>query len=105
MAKDMCHDGGFQGNFTNHSPRATSATTLFDAGVSEAIIQKRSRHKSMSVVRKYERITLEQDLATSNILGKAGEAFASTSGAHEDNFDPESAFSEEDFKTLEDIIC
>ena len=40
MVKDMCRDGGFQGNFTNHSLMATGATTLFDAGVPEVIIQK-----------------------------------------------------------------
>ena len=32
--------------YTNHSLRATGATTLFDAGVLEAIIQKRSGHRS-----------------------------------------------------------
>lgn len=70
MVKDICHDGGFQGNSTNHSLGATCATTYFETGVPEAIIQKRSRHKSTLALRKYERISPEQDLAVSQDTAK-----------------------------------
>ena len=47
LLKKMCQEAKFVGNFTNHSLRATGATTLFDAGVPEAIRQKRTGHKSI----------------------------------------------------------
>ena len=100
MVKDMCHNGGFQGNFTNHSLRATGATTLFDAGVPEAIIQKRSGHKSTAALRMYERITPEQELAVSKIL-QSQEKLAYTS-AKKDDFD---RFSTKDLKLFDDIYC
>ena len=46
MVKDMMEEAGIPSNFTNHSLRATGTTTLFDAGVPEALIQKRSVHKT-----------------------------------------------------------
>ena len=103
MVKDMCRDGGFQGNFTNHSLRATGATTLFDAGVSETIIQKGSGHKSTAALRMYERITPEQELAVSKIL-QSREKPAYTS-AKKDDFDPDSSFSTENLKIFDDIYC
>ena len=45
---------------TNHSLRATGATVLFDARVPEAVIQKRTRHKSLDALCSYERVTLDQ---------------------------------------------
>ena len=57
LLKKMCQEAKFTGNFTNHSLRATGATTLFDAGVPEAIIQKRTGHKSLDGLRVYERVT------------------------------------------------
>ena len=58
-------DAKIPGNFTNHSLRATGTTTLFDAGVPEALIQKRSGHRSSKALRVYERVTPEQNLAVS----------------------------------------
>ena len=51
LLKAMCADAGVEGNFTNHSLRATGATVLFDAGVPEAVIQKRTGHKSLDSLR------------------------------------------------------
>ena len=42
IVKDMMEEAKIPGNFTNHSLRATGTTTLFNAGVPEALIQKRS---------------------------------------------------------------
>ena len=91
IVKDMCRDSGFQGNFTNHSLRATGATTLFDAGVPEAIIQKRSGHKSTAALRMYERITSEQELAVSNIL--QSQEKLTYGSAKEEDFDADASFS------------
>ena len=60
MVKDMMEEAKIPGNFTNDSLRATGTTTLFDAGVPEALIQKRSGHKSSKALQLYERITPEQ---------------------------------------------
>ena len=48
--------------------RATGATALFDAGVPEAVIQKRTGHKSVDVLRAYERVTIEQEKSVAKIL-------------------------------------
>ena len=40
MVKEMFQRANIEGNFTNHSLRATCATQLFDAGVPEASRQK-----------------------------------------------------------------
>ena len=57
LLKKMCKDAHMEGNFTNHSLRAIEATLLFDAGVPEMIIQKRTGHKSLDALRTYERVT------------------------------------------------
>ena len=35
-------EAGISGHFTNHSPRATSATRMFDAGLYEQLIMSRT---------------------------------------------------------------
>lgn len=68
MVKDMFRDVRIEGRFTNHSLRVTGATALFNAGVSEAVIQKRTGHKSISALRQYERVTTTQNQLVANIL-------------------------------------
>ena len=58
MLKVMCQEANVEGNFTNHSLRATGATALFDAGVPESLIQKRTGHRSLDALCTYERVTL-----------------------------------------------
>ena len=66
----MCKEANtIPGNFTNHSLRATGTTALFDAGVQESVIQKRTGHRSLDALRCYERDTPRQQLAVSQILG------------------------------------
>ena len=45
MVKDMCSQVQIEGKKTNHSLRASGITTLFQAGVSEKVIQDRSGHR------------------------------------------------------------
>ena len=71
MLKMMCQEAGVEGNFTNHSLRATGTTTLFDAGVPESIIQKRTGHRSLDALRTYERVTPSQELAVAKVLAPA----------------------------------
>ena len=51
-----------------HSLRATGASALLNAGVQEAVIQKRTGHKSMEALRLYERVSDEQQVAVLEIL-------------------------------------
>ena len=48
---------------TNHSLRATGATTLFQNKVPEKIIQKTTGHRSLEALRKYEHTLTEQHQA------------------------------------------
>ena len=58
VVENMMADASINGKkYTNHSLCATGATSLFDAGIPEAIIQKRSGHHSTKALRMYERVT------------------------------------------------
>ena len=52
----MCSFAGIEGDFKNHSLRATSATQMFDMGVPEKVILERTGHKSLGALCTYERI-------------------------------------------------
>ena len=85
--------------------RATGTTTLFDAGVPEALLQKRSGHKSSKALRVYERITPEQNLAVSKILHSETkisykEAKAASS-SNQQSFNPDLSYSAEDLEFFE----
>ena len=67
MTKEMCEEAGLPPR-TNHSLRATGATTLFQANVPERIIQKTTGHRSLDSLRTYERISAEQHQAVSKVM-------------------------------------
>lgn len=68
MVRDMCQEAGVEGEKSNHSLRVAGTSSLFAAGVPEKLIQSRTGHVSLTALRKYERITDEQELAVSKIL-------------------------------------
>ena len=53
----VCSLAGIDGFKTNHSLRVTAATRLFQAGVDEQLIMKRTGHCSIDGVRTYKRAT------------------------------------------------
>ena len=59
LPKDVqkCWDGGKN----NHSLRVTASTTLFEAGVSEKVIQNATGHRSLKVLRIYGCVNKEQE--------------------------------------------
>ena len=57
-----------EGRFTIHSLRVTDTTALFDAGVSEVVIQKYTDHKSINALRQYECVTTMQNQLVTNVL-------------------------------------
>ena len=69
--KKMCKDAGLKGNFTNHSGRATAITRLYQAGVQEKKIMKRSGHQSVECVRAYQREDPQDNVEVSNILSSS----------------------------------
>ena len=66
-------EAGVEGNYTNHSLRATSATRLFDAGIDEQLIMSRAGHSSTSGVRSYKRVTERLQEMTSSVLNSGAE--------------------------------
>ena len=77
MVKDMCKDASVDGNFTNHSLRATGATVLFNGGAPEHLIQQRTGHKSLGALRLYERPSADQSVVFSNLLNLNSEGLYS----------------------------
>ena len=65
--EDMCREAGITEKKTNHSLRATGATTLFNAGVPEKLIREVTGHRS-NALQTYERPSLEQRQNVSKIL-------------------------------------
>ena len=53
----------------------TGASSLFSAGVPERVMQSRTGHSSIDALRKYERVTLSQELAVSKILSGQEDLF------------------------------
>ena len=75
IVKKMCNEAGFEGQFTNHSLRATAATRLYAAGIDEQLIAEKTGHRSSSV-RAYKRTSDEQQQQLSTILhGDRGNSF------------------------------
>ena len=68
MLQNMCDKGGVQGKKTNRSLRAYAATELFQAGVSEKVIQNRSGYRSLEGLRKYECISEQQKRNACRVL-------------------------------------
>ena len=66
-------EAGIQGKNTDHSLRATGATTMFNAQVPEKMI-KVTGHRSSTALAPYERPSLTQKQAVSKVLAE-GESF------------------------------
>ena len=60
----------------------TGASSLFQAGIPEKIIQERTGHRSIKALRMYERTTTSQHVAVSNILSSTTEVNLPQSTAH-----------------------
>ena len=76
MVATMCGMAGINGQKTNHSLRVAGASSLFDAGVPERIIQARTGHRSLESLRLYERVTEKQDMQVAKILTGESSSFS-----------------------------
>ena len=68
MVKSMCTEAKLQGGYTNHSLRASGATELFRHHAPEHVIQQFTGHRSVTALRQYEKVAVEQQKAACNIL-------------------------------------
>ena len=105
MVKQMFQEAKIEGNSINHSLHATA---LFDANVTEAIIQKRLGHLSTkALLRMYERMTPQQDLAVSKILhsDRKFTCKAATRCVSNGDIDYDSSFSHKNLQVFEEVDC
>ena len=82
--KEMCASAGLVGNFTNHSLRATAVSSMYDSGVSEKLIMKRSGHRSVEGVRSYQRENPTDKIKVSNVLASSSTTVASSESPSRD---------------------
>ena len=66
--KQICKEAGFDGKFTNHSLRATSASRMYQSNVPEQIIKEITGHRS-ECVRIYKRTSDDIRQNASNVIG------------------------------------
>ena len=55
IVKNLMKEAGFNGKYTNHSLRVTTATRLFNAHIPDQLIMNQTGHRSTSAVTKYKR--------------------------------------------------
>jgi len=68
MIKSMCQEANMDDHFTNHSLRASGASSLFQSEVPEKIIQGFTGHRSLNVLRQYEQVGTTQKQVANNCL-------------------------------------
>ena len=67
----MCQEAGISGNFSNHSLRAYGATSMFQAGVPEKLIQQHTSHRTIDAPQQYERTSEAQLVDIFNTLSNS----------------------------------
>ena len=68
MVKNMFKDAKIDGEYTNHSLRASGASEMFVSHVPEKVIQGFTGHRSLKALRQYEKVSTVQKQAANNIL-------------------------------------
>ena len=71
----MCDEAGIEEKKSNHSLRASGATAMFAANVPEKMIKEVTGHKSSKALAIYERPTVQQKQAVSNILVTSSKSY------------------------------
>ena len=82
MVKNMCKEAKIEGQFTDHSLRATGATELFRNNVPEKAIQEFTGHRSIKYLRQYEKPSMQQKMCASNILTRCDEEHSTNGTTH-----------------------
>lgn len=63
--KKLCKDAGIEGNYTNHSLRATTATRGLAKGIPDKFIMERTGHRDIRSLQKYQRPSIESKVQMS----------------------------------------
>ena len=80
----MCKDADLQGQFSNHSLRATTATRGLEKGISDKLIMERTGHRDIRSLQRYQRPDVSTKIEISKALncrseGSVGEREAESS--------------------------
>ena len=80
----MCKDADLQGQFSNHSLRATTATRGLEKGISDKLIMERTSHRDIRSLQRYQRPDVSTKIEISKALncrseGSVGEREAESS--------------------------
>lgn len=67
MVRNMCEQMGVKGK-TNHNLRATGSTQLFEANVSEKLLQERTGYQGIDALRMYEWTSVSQQKEVSSVI-------------------------------------
>ena len=59
VVKKLCHAAGIEGNFTNHSLRATTGTRGLAKGIPDKLIMERTGHRDVRSLQQYQRPSVE----------------------------------------------
>ena len=78
----MCKDAKIEGQFINHSLRATGATELFRNNVPEKVVQQFTEHWSIKYLRQYEKASMDQKMIVSNVLTRCEEECGTSGTTH-----------------------
>ena len=70
--KTMCKSAGFEGTFSNHSLRLTSATRIYESGIEEQVIAEITGHQSLCVW-SYKRTNIAQKRKALEALSRASQ--------------------------------
>ena len=61
--------------YTNHSLRATAATRMFAGSVPEKLVAEKTGHRSLKVLRSYERMDTRMQMAIDAVISNATSKF------------------------------
>ena len=84
VVSKMCKDADLQGQFSNHSLRATTATRGLEKGISDKLIMERRGHRDIRSLQRYQRPDVSTKIEISKALncrseGSVGEREAESS--------------------------
>ena len=63
--KTLCRDAGIEGNYTNHSLRATTAIRGLAKGIPDKFIMERTGHRDIRSLQQYQRPSIESKVEMS----------------------------------------
>ena len=66
--KRICDLAGLEGQYSNHSGRATAATALLKAGIPDKMALQRTGHRTLESLREYQSLDMNDTKRVSDVL-------------------------------------